>query len=100
MVNLKNAEPISKRAAIRIRVQARAQHNQLLDAALNCGRERILRKTRPHGDEKSHPAPRGTLLCPASLGVRIFTQYPQRQGIGENAPLVQNLMSGAMLSGC
>jgi hypothetical protein len=32
--------------------------------------------------------------------VRIVTQYPQRQGIGENAPLVQNLMSGAMLSGC
>ena len=100
MVNLKNAEPISKRAAIRICVQARAQHNQLLDAALNCGRERIFREARAHGDEESHPTSRWMLLRPASHAVRILTQYLQRQWVSENAPLFQNLMRRAVPRRC
>ena len=99
MVDFEDAQAVAQCAAIRICVQPRAEHDNLTHPPLHGGRQGILREARPHGDEDSHPSSGGVLSSLASHGLGVFAQDAQGKGIGEDAALFQDLMSGAV-SGC
>ena len=98
MIHLEHAWAIAQRAAIRIRVQPRAEHHKPTHAALKGGGQSIFREARSHRDEDPYRWSGQALLSLSSDGIGIRTKDAQGQRIGENATVSQHLMSGAVES--
>ena len=92
----KKRTPFAPGAAVGKRLESRAEDHYLAHASFNCGRERIFRKARSHGDEDSHRSAGRLCFCVARYGLRIFAQNSKRQRIGKNTSALQNLVRRAM----
>jgi len=99
MVNLENAQAVPEWVAVRKRVQARAEHHDLTDAAFNRRGQSIFRKACPHGNEESQPASGRVTFCLAYDGLGVFAQNGQGERIRKDASPFQDLMSGAVSGG-
>jgi hypothetical protein len=99
VIHFKDTQPVTQCAAIGIGVQPGAKHYKLTHTAFHSGRQSILREARPGSDKNSHPQPGGLHLSLADCGFALVTQDAEREGVGEDATLFQDLMSGSV-SGC
>ena len=100
VVHFEDSDAIARVRAIRERIESRAEHHHLSDAAFHGGSQGVLRETRSHGDEDSHARAGGSLFGPLSDGLGVHPQDTQRQRIGKDAPLFQYLVRGAMKRRC
>ncbi len=96
MVDFEDAHPFTHCAAPGISIQARSQNHELTHTALDGIGQRILREARPDRDEDSHPSSGWILLGFPRDAFAVFTENAHGKRIGENAALLQQLMSGAV----
>jgi hypothetical protein len=99
MIDLENAQLVSEWVAVRKRVQSRAEHHDLTDAAFNRRGQSIFRKACSHGNEESQPASRRGTFCLAHDGLGVIAQYAQGERVRKDSPPFQDLMSGAVSGG-
>jgi hypothetical protein len=99
MIDLENAQLVPEWVAVRKRVQSRAEHHDLTDAAFNRRGQSIFRKACPHRDEESQPASGWVTFCFAHEGLGVFAQNGQGERIRKDSSPFQDLMSGAVSGG-
>ncbi len=98
MVDLEDAQPVPQRTPIRERVEAGAEHDELLGAARECVCERVLCEARACDDEEAHPAPLRVRARVVRDGIRVVAQDPQSERDRRRWRLLQDLMRGAVRS--
>jgi hypothetical protein len=98
MIDLEDAEPVMG-IAIGEGVKARPEHDQLARAPRDGARQLILGKARARGDEEPHAAALWMIGAVAAERLGVLAQNGQRQGIGEDAPFLQELVRRAMGGG-
>jgi hypothetical protein len=99
MIDLENAQLVPEWGAVRKRVQSRAEHHDLTDAAFNRRGQSIFRKACSHGNEESQPLSGRVTFCLAHDGLGVFAQNAQGERIRKDSPPFQNLMSGTVGGG-
>ena len=94
VVDLEDAQTIHA-GPVRVGVEARPEHDELANAFFRRGRQRILGKASPHGDEEAQPPPGGVVanVLNKSVGVGPEDAYGQR--VGKDASVIEDLMGGA-----
>jgi len=100
VIHLKNAEPIPEGTTIGVRVQARPEYDKLTDSSSYRRCQCILGKSSSDGDEQPHSRSCRMLLCLAGNRLGVLTHDAQSQRVVENAPLLEDLMSGAVGGRC
>ncbi|SPE22192.1 hypothetical protein SBA2_10130 [Acidobacteriia bacterium SbA2] len=99
VVDFEDTQALTEGITVGVGVKPRAEHHGLTDTILERDSQSVFREACSDGDEQSHAASGGVLLGTARNTLRVQSQDPNGQWIGEDRALLEHLVGGPVKGG-